>query len=245
VLVVGASRGDNAGGANTGAAYMLVPCHDFSSVASVETGSCSSCTGPEAADCAEASCAAGFSSYSGGSCWSFALLAGIAGGALLLSACIGSCVCRRKNSQHKSKETYQDHPEFDALAAPAIASPAVAQLQSFGSPSAPAPELLQASQARLDRQGTLTRLAEQSMLRQFKQERYADEATARRFLEQAEWNLERAMEQYMPPVPASPVSDRTFSTSRFKASCECRCRTLCTASLPLHLTAFARHRFDV
>ena len=220
-------------------------CYDFSSVASVETGSCSSCTGPEAADCAEASCAAGFSSYGGGSCWSFALLAGIAGGSLLLSACIGSCFCRRKITQHKSKETYRDHPEFDALAAPAIASPAVAQLQSFGSPSAPPPELLQASQASLDRQGTLARLAEQSMLRQFKQERYADEATARLFLEQADWNLERAMEQYMPPVPASPVSDRTFSTSRFKASCECRCRALCTASLPLHLTAFARHRFDV
>ena len=61
------------------------------------------------------------------------------------------------------------------------------------------------------------------MLTQFKQERYTDEATARHFLKQADWNLDRAMKQYMPPVPASPVSDRTFSTSRFKASCECHC----------------------
>ena len=136
--------------------------------------------------------------------------------------CTGCCSHRRNVTQHK--ETCRDHPEFDALAAPAIAGPAVAQPQDVGSPSAPPPELLQASQARLDRQGTLATQAEQSMLTQFKQERYTDEATARHFLKQADWNLDRAMEQYMPPVPASPVSDRTFSTSRFKASCECRCR---------------------
>ncbi len=44
-------------------------CHDFASVLSVETGSCSSCTGSDVADCVEARCAAGFVGYySGGLC---------------------------------------------------------------------------------------------------------------------------------------------------------------------------------
>ena len=43
-------------------------CHDFAAVASVETGSCTSCAGSRAADCAEATCVAGFAAYSGGVC---------------------------------------------------------------------------------------------------------------------------------------------------------------------------------
>jgi len=54
------------------------------------------------------------------------------------------------------------------------------------------------------------------MVERFQRERYADAATARRYLEQCEWDLERAMEMYMPPVPASEVSDRTLATSSFK-----------------------------
>jgi hypothetical protein len=54
------------------------------------------------------------------------------------------------------------------------------------------------------------------MVERFQRERYADAATARRYLEQCEWDLERAMERYMPPVPESEVSDRTLATSSFK-----------------------------
>ena len=58
--------------------------------------------------------------------------------------------------------------------------------------------------------------AQAAMVERFQRERYADAATARRYLEQCEWDVERAMERYMPPVPASEVSDRTLATSSFK-----------------------------
>eukprot|EP01043_Picozoa_sp_COSAG02_P061082 COSAG02_NODE_8126_length_2697_cov_7.124326_1_plen_702_part_10 len=63
VLVVGAYFDDNAGGSNAGSAYILGRCNDFASVSSVVSGSCVSCSGPEVADCIEASCAAGFAGY--------------------------------------------------------------------------------------------------------------------------------------------------------------------------------------
>eukprot|EP01043_Picozoa_sp_COSAG02_P045707 COSAG02_NODE_4207_length_5627_cov_5.695731_6_plen_658_part_00 len=70
---------------------MCSACHDFASVASVETGSCSSCTGPEAADCVAARCADGFSGvhYSGGGmcCHDFASVASVETGSC--SSCTG------------------------------------------------------------------------------------------------------------------------------------------------------------
>ena len=39
-----------------------------------------------------------------------------------------------------------------------------------------------------------------------------------RHLEQAGWELEPAMASYMPPVPDSPVFDRTFVSSNFRAA---------------------------
>ena len=55
------------------------------------------------------------------------------------------------------------------------------------------------------------------MVTKFRQGRFADEATARRCLEQAGWNLEHAMSSYMPPVPDSPMTGRTLAKSNFKA----------------------------
>ena len=50
-------------------------CHDFSTITSVETGSCTACTGPAmeassplATECTDATCATGYSSYSSGAC---------------------------------------------------------------------------------------------------------------------------------------------------------------------------------
>jgi hypothetical protein len=68
VVVVGAERDNNAGGTQAGAAYILAACDDFSSVESVETGSCTSCFGPDAADCLSATCTDGFHSYDSGAC---------------------------------------------------------------------------------------------------------------------------------------------------------------------------------
>eukprot|EP01045_Picozoa_sp_COSAG04_P015780 COSAG04_NODE_1273_length_7466_cov_76.544319_4_plen_458_part_00 len=53
---------------------------------------------------------------------------------------------------------------------------------------------------------------------QFQERCFADAATAQRCLEAAGWDLQRAIESYMPPVPDSPVVGRTLSTSNFKAA---------------------------
>ena len=45
-----------------------VVCNDFAGEASVEDNSCTACTGPAAADCTAATCAAGYNTYSGGTC---------------------------------------------------------------------------------------------------------------------------------------------------------------------------------
>jgi hypothetical protein len=55
------------------------------------------------------------------------------------------------------------------------------------------------------------------MVEQFKRERFADEATAWRCLEQAAWDLVEAMKSYMPPAPDSPMSGRTLASSNFEA----------------------------
>ena len=82
VALIGAYGVVNAGGFNAGAVYVFTPCssididsllsgmccHDFSSVVSVEAGSCTSCTGDLAADCTNATCASGFHSYSDTEC---------------------------------------------------------------------------------------------------------------------------------------------------------------------------------
>jgi hypothetical protein len=47
------------------------------------------------------------------------------------------------------------------------------------------------------------------------EERCSDEATARRYLGEADWDLDRAMSSYMPPIPESPLSGRTFATSEY------------------------------
>ena len=56
------------------------------------------------------------------------------------------------------------------------------------------------------------------MVAQLTAERFVDEATARRHLEQAGWDLQAAMESCMPPIPDSPVSGRTLASSNFKAA---------------------------
>jgi protein-L-isoaspartate O-methyltransferase len=56
------------------------------------------------------------------------------------------------------------------------------------------------------------------MVVQFMRERCADESTARLQLEQSGWDLQRAMENYMPPLPDSPVAGRTLASSNFKAA---------------------------
>ena len=50
----------------------------------------------------------------------------------------------------------------------------------------------------------------------FMRERFADEATARRCLEQTGWDLKQAMPLYMPPAPHSPMSGRSLNGSNFK-----------------------------
>ena len=57
-----------------------------------------------------------------------------------------------------------------------------------------------------------------AMVAQLTAERFVDEATARRHLEQAGWDLQAAMESCIPPVPDSPVKGRTLATSNFKAA---------------------------
>ena len=52
----------------------------------------------------------------------------------------------------------------------------------------------------------------------FRQQRFADDATARRCLEEAGWDLQAAMRAFMPPVPDSPVAGRTLATSKFKTA---------------------------
>ena len=59
---------------------------------------------------------------------------------------------------------------------------------------------------------------QREMIAQFMRERFADEETARRCLEEARWDVEQAMRGYMPPLPPSPVVDRTLGTSHFKAA---------------------------
>lgn len=54
------------------------------------------------------------------------------------------------------------------------------------------------------------------MVQQFKRERFVDEATAIRCLEQATWDLAEAMKSYMPRVPDSPMSGRNLASSNFK-----------------------------
>ncbi len=54
----------------------------------------------------------------------------------------------------------------------------------------------------------------------FMRERFADEATARRFLAQTNWNLEQAMPLYMPPAPHSPMLGRSLNGSSFKGGYE-------------------------
>ena len=48
--------------------------------------------------------------------------------------------------------------------------------------------------------------------------RFCDRETARQCFEAAGWNLQRAMAEYMPPVPDSPVSGRTLQSSHFGAA---------------------------
>lgn len=60
-LVLIGAVGSDEQSVNGGAAYLFVPCHNFSSVPSVVTGSCTRCiSGPAGHDCLEASCSAGF-----------------------------------------------------------------------------------------------------------------------------------------------------------------------------------------
>ena len=56
------------------------------------------------------------------------------------------------------------------------------------------------------------------MVALFQEQRFADEATSRRCLEDAGWDLNAALQSYMPPVPSSPVAERTLATSHFKQS---------------------------
>ena len=56
------------------------------------------------------------------------------------------------------------------------------------------------------------------MLTRFQEERFADEETARRCLEEAGWCIQRAMDEYMPPVPDSPMAGRSLRTSNFKVA---------------------------
>jgi hypothetical protein len=61
------------------------------------------------------------------------------------------------------------------------------------------------------------REAEQAKLvTKFMRERFADEATARRCLKQVDWGFAAAVALYMPPVPDSPVSGRSFDKTSFK-----------------------------
>jgi hypothetical protein len=61
------------------------------------------------------------------------------------------------------------------------------------------------------------REAEQAeLLSKFTQQRFADEATARRCLKQTGWKLEEAMALYMPPVPDSPVAGKSLAGAAFK-----------------------------
>ena len=53
------------------------------------------------------------------------------------------------------------------------------------------------------------------MVTTFCEQRFADKATARQHLQAAGWELERAMDGYMPPVPDSPLTGRTLHTSNF------------------------------
>jgi hypothetical protein len=47
-----------------------------------------------------------------------------------------------------------------------------------------------------------------------------DGASARVHLEKAQWDLQQVLSTYMPPIPQSPVSERTFASSAFKAKYE-------------------------
>eukprot|EP01045_Picozoa_sp_COSAG04_P053615 COSAG04_NODE_23506_length_337_cov_0.852941_1_plen_78_part_10 len=56
------------------------------------------------------------------------------------------------------------------------------------------------------------------MVTAFQTQRYADEETARRCLEEKGWDLQSAMQSYMPPVPDSPVAERTLASSNFRVA---------------------------
>ena len=61
------------------------------------------------------------------------------------------------------------------------------------------------------------REAEQAKLvTKFMRERFADEATARSCLKQVDWDFAAAVALYMPPVPDSPMSGRSFDKTSFK-----------------------------
>ena len=106
----GVLRGESYGGG------MCTPCRDFVP-SSVETGSCSSCTGRRAARAALNWCAAGFSAAAVAAADLLFLLAGIAGGSFA-AACIGRCFCERIPSTRA--ETYRDHQSLTHLLHPLL-----------------------------------------------------------------------------------------------------------------------------
>ena len=71
----------------------------------------------------------------------------------------------------------------------------------------------------LEAQEAEERRRQSQLAAQFRrQQPAASEQAARRCLETAGWDLQRAVGSYMPPVPSSPVSNRTLATSNFKTA---------------------------